>query len=208
MLNLFLKKFAGGTKSDRDIKAIMPVIEKTKKEYERISRLDNDGLRQMTQDFRRRIAESVRDEEAQIEAIRQRIDAEYEMDIDEKENLYKQLDSLEKQAYDKTQEVLNAIIPEAFSVIKETGKRFKENETVAVTATDFDRDLAARKGNVNIVDGKAYWDNRWMAGGNMITWDMVHYDVQLIGVWFFIRVKLPRWPPVKEKRWLRHCQSI
>ncbi|MBK7213439.1 MAG: preprotein translocase subunit SecA [Bacteroidales bacterium] len=181
MLNLFLKKFAGGTKSDRDIKAIMPVIEKTKKEYERISRLDNDGLRQMTQDFRRRIAESVRDEEAQIEAIRQRIDAEYEMDIDEKENLYKQLDSLEKQAYDKTQEVLNAIIPEAFSVIKETGKRFKENETVAVTATDFDRDLAARKGNVNIVDGKAYWDNRWMAGGNMITWDMVHYDVQLIG---------------------------
>ena len=181
MLNLLLKKFAGGTKSDRDIKAIMPTIEKTRKEYERISKLDNDGLRLMTADFRRRIAEAVTRQEEEIATIRQRIDAEYDMDIDEKEALYKQLDALEKEAYDNTQETLNEILPEAFSVIKETARRFKENETVEVTATDFDRDLAARKGNVNIADDKAFWDNRWTAGGNTITWDMVHYDVQLIG---------------------------
>ena len=145
MLNLLLKKFAGGTKSDRDIKAIMPTIEKTRKEYERISKLDNDGLRLMTADFRRRFSEAVIRQEEEIATIRQRIDAEYDMDIDEKETLYKQLDALEKEAYDNTQETLNEILPEAFSVIKETARRFKENETVEVTATDFDRDLAARK---------------------------------------------------------------
>jgi preprotein translocase subunit SecA len=181
MLNLLFKKFAGGTKSDRDIKTIMPVIDKSKKEYERISQLDNDGLRQMTRDFKARIAEAVRSEEEQISALRLRVDTEYEMDIDEKETLYKQVDALEKEAYDKTQLVLSQILPEAFAVVKETAKRFKENETVVVAAMDFDRDLAARKGNVNIVEDKAYWDNRWMAGGNTITWDMVHYDVQLIG---------------------------
>jgi len=181
MLNLLFKKFAGGTKSDRDIKSIMPVIEKSKKEYDRITQLSNDELRQMTLEFKDRIAEAVRGEEEQIAAIRERIDTEFDMDIDEKETLYKQIDTLEKEAYDKTQETLTAIVPEAFSVVKETAKRFKENEKVEVTATDFDRDYAAKKGNVNIEGDKAYWDNRWMAGGNMITWDMVHYDSQLIG---------------------------
>jgi len=181
MLNFLFKKFAGGTKSDRDIKSIMPVIEQSKKEYEKIKLLDNDGLRDMTLDFKKRIAESIKEEEAQIQAIRNRLDTEYDMDIDEKEALYKELDAIEKQAYEKTQASLNQILPEAFSVVKETARRFKENETVVVTATEFDRDLAAVKGNVNIIEDKAYWDNRWMAGGNMITWDMVHYDVQLIG---------------------------
>jgi preprotein translocase subunit SecA len=181
MLNLIFKKLAGGTKSDRDIKAIMPVIEKSKKEYERISRLSNDELRDMTDRFRERIQQEVHEQEEQIAAIRARIEAEYDMDIDEKEELYKQVDALEKESYEKTQSILNDILPEAFSVIKETGRRFKENETVEVRARDFDRDLAARKGNVNIENDRAYWDNRWMAGGNMITWDMVHYDVQLIG---------------------------
>ena len=181
MLNLIFKKFAGGTKSERDIKAIMPVIDKSKKEYEKIMLLSNDELRQKTLEFKSRIAEAVRDEEEQIAAIRTRIDTEYEMDIDEKEALYKQLDALEKESYDKTQSVLGQILPEAFAVIKETARRFKENDTVEVTAMDFDRDLAAHKGNVNIIGDKAYWDKKWMAGGNMITWDMVHYDVQLIG---------------------------
>jgi len=181
MLNFIFKKFAGGTKSDRDIKSILPVIEKSKKEYEKIVQLDNDGLRAKTAEFRNRIAEEIRDEESKIQAIRLRIDTEYDMDIEEKETLYKELDELEKESYNKIQEVLGLIAPEAFAVVKETGRRFKENETVEVTATDFDRDLAARKGNVNIAGDKAYWDNKWMAGGNMITWDMVHYDVQLIG---------------------------
>ncbi len=181
MLNFLLKKFAGGTKSERDIKVILPFVEKSKKEYERITHLSNDELRAMTPGFRKRIQDAVREEEEKIAAIRARIDSEYDMDIEVKEELYKEIDTIEKQAYDKTQDMLNQILPEAFAVIKDTARRFKENETVVVTATDFDGDLAARKGNVNIVEDKAYWDNRWMAGGNTITWDMVHYDVQLIG---------------------------
>ena len=98
-----------------------------------------------------------------------------------KEKLWKKVDDLEKQTYEKTQEILNEILPEAFSVVKETARRFKENEIVEVTANDFDKDLAATREHVNIVNGKAQYKNQWMAGGNLITWDMVHYDVQLVG---------------------------
>lgn len=181
MLNFFFKKLAGGTKSEKDIKVIMPLIVNSNKEWEHIAMLDTDGLRHKTVEFRKKIADTVAPEEQKIADIKNRIDAEYDMDIDEKEQLYQQIDELEKDAYKKTQEVLMEILPEAFAVIKETARRFKENETLIVTATDFDRDLAARKDHVNIVDNKAYWDNRWMAGGNMIKWDMAHYDVQLIG---------------------------
>lgn len=181
MLNFFFKKLAGGTKSDRDISVIMPLIEKSNKEWERIAMLDTDGLRHKTIEFRKKITDTVAQEERKISDIKNRIELEYDMDIDEKEQLYHEIDELEKEAYKKTQDVLLEILPQAFAVIKETARRFKENETLIVTATDFDRDLAARKDHVNIVDHKAYWDNRWMAGGNMIKWDMAHYDVQLIG---------------------------
>ncbi len=103
------------------------------------------------------------------------------MNIDDKEKYYEEIDKLEKLTYQKTQDILNQILPEAFSVMKETAKRFTDNETIEVAATQMDRDLAARMDNVNIVGDKAYFDNKWMAGGNMIQWNMVHYDVQLIG---------------------------
>jgi preprotein translocase subunit SecA len=180
MLNTFLKKFLG-TKSDKDIKAIAPILDETLKAYEIISKLSNDQLREKTTEFKRRIAEAISGEEAEMAAIKQRIDSEYDIDIEEKEKLYETIDLLEKECYRKTQETLNKILPEAFSVMKETARRFKENETVEVTASQMDRDLAAHKANINIVGDKAVWDNHWIAGGNMITWDMVHYDVQLIG---------------------------
>ena len=101
--------------------------------------------------------------------------------MEEKERSWKKVDDLEKQIYDKTQEILNEILPEAFSVMKETAKRFKDNKIIEVTANDFDRELAAKSDHINIVGAKAHYSNEWMAGGNLITWDMVHYDVQLIG---------------------------
>jgi len=180
MLNSILKKFLG-TKSEKDIKGLSPVAEETKKVYPAISQLSNDELRVKTVEFKERIANAIADEETQIASIKQRIDAEDDLDIEEKEKLYNSIDQLEKVCYQKTQDALNEILPEAFAVIKETARRFKENETVEVTATQMDRDLAARKDNINIVGDKALWDNRWVAGGNMITWDMVHYDVQLLG---------------------------
>ncbi|HNX43055.1 MAG TPA: preprotein translocase subunit SecA [Bacteroidales bacterium] len=181
MLNYIFKMFAGGTKSERDIKAIMPLVEKAKQEYQQIVRLSNDELRAKTVEFREQIARAIEQEESEIAVLRLRLDTEYEMDIEEKEELYKKIDNLEKESYRKTQDTLMEILPAAFAVMKDTARRFMENETVEVTAQQFDRDLAARRDNVNIAGEKAYWDNRWMAGGNMVTWDMVHYDVQLIG---------------------------
>lgn len=181
MLNSFLKMISGGTKSDRDIKNIMPLVEKAKAEFEKIQSLDNDGLRAMTAEFRQKIAENVQAERDEIDSIKARIETDFDIDIEEKEDLYKRIDFLDKEEYRKTQDTLMEILPAAFAVVKETARRFSENEKLEVTATQFDRDQAARKDSVNIVGDKAYWDNKWMAGGNMITWDMVHYDVQLIG---------------------------
>ncbi len=170
-----------GNKSQRDIKEISPLLEATKLAYQSITLLSNDELRAKTQEFRDRIAEYVADERNQMAEFKERIDNEADMDVDEKELLYQQIDKLEKAEYDKIQEVLLEILPEAFSVVKETAKRFKENEKVEVSVMPWDRDLAARRDSVNITGDKAYYDNKWMAGGTMITWDMVHYDVQLIG---------------------------
>ena len=184
MANFLSKLF--GTKSDRDLKEVKPFLDATLKIYPEIQKLDNDQLRAKTIEFKERIRKEVEAEENELASLRQRIEEEYDMPVVEKEELYKRIDKLEKESYDKTQKVLNEILPEAFSVVKETARRFAENSEVVVTATDHDRELAVKRDNVNIVTGpdgqdKAVYKNQWMAGGNMITWDMVHYDVQLIG---------------------------
>ncbi|HOF80574.1 MAG: preprotein translocase subunit SecA [Bacteroidales bacterium] len=180
MIKNILKSFFG-TKADKDIKEITPVLNDILKAYETIKNLSNDELRGKTISFRKNIAEYIAEEENKIQKIKQQLENEPDLDADEKEKLYDEMDRLEKVSYDKSQEILNKILPEAFAVIKETARRFKENDEVIVTATDMDRDLAASLDNVNIVGDKAHYKNQWMAGGNMIKWDMVHYDVQLIG---------------------------
>lgn len=179
MLGIF-KKFMG-TKSERDLKELAPQVGKIPAVYEKITLLSNDELRAKTQEFRDKIFESVEEEENEIKALKDRLENEPDLDVDEKEKLYNEIDRLDKKQYDKTQDMLMEILPEAFAVMKETAKRFVENEWVEVTATQMDRDMAAFKDNVQIRGDKALWRNSWMAGGNMITWDMVHYDVQLIG---------------------------
>ncbi|MBE0637921.1 MAG: preprotein translocase subunit SecA [Bacteroidales bacterium] len=180
MLGKIIKQLFG-TKADKDMKEIDPLLNEILTAYETIKTLSNDELRAKTFSFRQQIATHIADEENKIVEIRKRIEAEIDLPMDEKEKLYNEIDRLEKTSYEKTQDILNQILPEAFSVIKETAKRFKENDEVVVTATQFDRDLAARYDHVNIVGDKAHYKNQWMAGGNLITWDMVHYDVQLIG---------------------------
>ena len=168
-----------GDKSSRDIKEINPILSKIKSAYEEISQLSNDGLREKTIEFRKRIADAVAGEMAKIEEVKLKI--EEEEDIMEREKLWEQIDKIEKEAYKITQDMLDEILPEAFSVMKETAKRFKENKEVIVTATDMDRELALKKDSIIIDGDKAHYKNQWLAGGNIITWDMVHYDVQLIG---------------------------
>ncbi|MDD2630895.1 MAG: preprotein translocase subunit SecA [Bacteroidales bacterium] len=180
MFKTVLKKLVGN-KADRDLKAINPILTATLKAYETIKDLSNDELRAKTQEFKARIAEHIQPETTQIAELKLQIENDPDMDVDQKEKMYEEIDKLETTSYEKTQEILGKVLPEAFSVMKETARRFKDNETVEVTATQMDRDLAARYDHVNIVDNKTYFDNRWMAGGNMIKWDMVHYDVQLIG---------------------------
>ena len=182
MANFLSKLF--GTKSQRDLKEVQPYLDAALKAYPAIQTLSNDELRAKTLEFKQRIQDEIREEEEELAALRGRIEAEYDMPIDEKEELYKRIEKLEKVSYDKTQEMLNKILPEAFAVVKETARRFAENSEVVVTANDHDRELAVRRDNVTIESGNpdtAHYKNQWMAGGNLITWDMVHYDVQLIG---------------------------
>ncbi len=176
----FLKKLMGD-KATRDMKAINPIVQQIHKAYETIKDLSNDELRSKTYEFKNKIKEYLAEEENKIKELQSQIDNNPDIDTEEKEKIYNQIDKLKKQSYEKSQEILDKILPEAFAVMKETARRFKENDEVVVTANEFDGELAAKMDNVYIKDGKAHYKNQWMAGGNLITWDMVHYDVQLFG---------------------------
>ncbi len=170
-----------GDKDVRDKKTITPYVNRIKDAYENIKNLSNDELRAKTLEFKQKIADYIADEENEISTLKQQVEDNFEIDIDEKENIYEKLDKLQSQSYKKTQEILDKLLPEAFSVIKETSRRFKDHKEVEVTANDWDRDMASKLENVYIKGDKAYYKNQWMAGGNIITWDMVPYDVQLYG---------------------------
>ena len=176
----FLKKLFGD-KASRDNKALEPILQKTLKAYEEIVKLDIDSLRHKTQEFKEYIKNKTAAEVAEIAELKAKAEANPDMDPDEKEKLYNQIDKLEKQELDHIEEALNEILPEAFSVVKAAAKYFCEHETVEVNATDLDRELASKYEHVTIQGDKAYYKNSWMAGGNMVTWDMVHYNCQIIG---------------------------
>ena len=179
MANFLAKLF--GTKYDRDLKALRPVVEHVAEAYADIQKLSNDELRGKTIQFRDIIHQTIREDEERIADIKKTLEEHYEMPVNEKEELYKEIEHLEKKSYETTQKVLDDILPEAFAVMKETARRFKENETIEVTATDLDREIAAYRECVTIEGDKAIYQTSWMAGGNMIKWDMCHFDVQLMG---------------------------
>ncbi len=181
MLSL-IKKFLGN-KSERDIKVLTPFAEKIYAAYEIISKLSNNELRAKTIEFKDKIKAYIEQEEKEIKELRDKIEADIDnaIDINEKEKIYSRIDELDKKITKKIEEILNELLPEAFSVMKETAKRFKEHDVVEVTATDMDKDMAAKRESIEIKGDTALYHNKWMAGGNMITWDMVHYNVQLIG---------------------------
>lgn len=179
MLKLITKIF--GTKSDRDLKELYPYVGKINAEFAKLKDLSDDELRQQTADLKAVIKERLAPIDQQSEAIRQRIDANPDMDINEKDSLFKQIDALEVQSDQKLEDVLLEILPRAFAIVKETGRRYTENGQLVVTANLHDRFVASRKSNVIIDGDKAIWKNTWNVMGQPITWNMVHYDVQLIG---------------------------
>ena len=178
MLGILSKLF--GNKSDRDIKIIQPLVEKTKEEYAKLSVLSNDELRQKTADFKARISEFLNQIDNEIADVRLKADAA-DLPINEKTAIYDELDKLQKDRDKELEKILMEILPEAFAVMKDTARRFTENKTLEVTATQADRELAARKQNVVIQGDKAIHHNTWLAAGTEVTWNMIHYDVQLIG---------------------------
>ncbi len=179
MLGFISKLF--GSKSERDVKSIQPLVEKIKGEFAKLENLSNDELRAKTLDFKAKIAQGLSAIDEQIQAIKSDIDSAPDMDVNQKVELYTRVDKLEKDRNKELEVILLDILPSAFAVVKETARRLAGNPALEVTATDFDRQLAARKNNVVIKGDKALHSNTWIAAGNQVTWNMVHYDVQLIG---------------------------
>lgn len=169
-----------GNKAERDMKELRPYLEKIKAEYEKIKVLSNDELRAKTLELKAIIKNRIQGDKDEITRLKDEIEND-DLDYEEKEKLYDKVDKIEKDIQQKLEDVLNEILPVAFSVMKDTARRFFENETIEVTATDFDRELAINHDFVDIKGDKAFYHNHWNAGGNEITWDMVHYDCQLIG---------------------------
>ncbi len=168
-----------GNKSTRDLKKITPIVNQIKAIYPEIDALDIDALRQRTADIRQQLNDSVQDKRDEIERIKAEIES---LDYEEREPLWKKVDDIQKEILDVLEDKLNEVLPTVFAIVKSTARRFAENETITVTATQLDRDLAAQgKDFVTIEGDKAIYTTHWIAGGNDMKWDMVHYDVQLIG---------------------------
>ena len=178
MLGKILKLFVGD-KSKKDLKLINPIIEKIHSFEQEMNGLSNDELRGQTIIFKKDIQNAISDINLEIEKIKNEIDDIN--DFDKKEELFNQIDKLNEDAYKVSEETLNEILPKAFAVVKETAKRFVENKEVIVEANDYDFELSSTKDYIQIKDNKSYWKNTWDAAGKNIVWDMIHYDVQLVG---------------------------
>jgi len=177
--NKFLKSLFGD-KSARDMRLIQPLVEKVKEAYPAIEALSNDELRAKTKEIQQYVQQSAKAQKDQIEELKATIE---DTPLDEREAIFNQIDKLDKEALEIYEKALNEVMPVAFSIVKETARRFAQNEETIVTATDFDRDLAANpaKDFITIDGDKAIYHNHWTAGGNDLKWEMIHYDVQLFG---------------------------
>ena len=169
-----------GDKSTRDMKLILPFVEKVKAVSPQIESLDNDALRQRTKTLQQQVQDSANEQKAKIAALKATIE---DTPIDERADIFAQIDKIEKEVLDIYEKALDEVMPEVFAIVKETARRFAQNEETVVTATDFDRELAAdpKKDFITIDGDKAIYHNHWTAGGNDLKWEMVHYDVQLFG---------------------------
>ena len=178
MLGKILKLFVGD-KSKKDLKLINPIIEKIHSFEKEMNGLSNDELRGQTLIFKKEIQNATSDINLEIEKIKNEIDDIN--DFDKKEELFNQIDKLNEDAYKISEKTLNKILPKAFAVVKETAKRFVENKEIIVETNDYDLELSTTKDYIQIKNNKSYWKNTWDAAGKNIVWDMIHYDVQLVG---------------------------
>ncbi|KYP15000.1 preprotein translocase subunit SecA [Flavihumibacter sp. CACIAM 22H1] len=177
----FIQKLFGGSKSEKDVKAIQPLLAKANEYFAAYQSLSNDQLRAKSQEFKDRIQQHLVAINEEIGQLSAQAEALPFSDFAGKDAIYQEIDKLKKKRNDKIEEILKEIAPEAFAVVKETGRRFKEQSTIVSAATDLDRQLAVKKNYIKIEGDQAHYSNTWTAGGGSVTWNMVHYDVQLIG---------------------------
>ncbi|HNP17901.1 MAG TPA: preprotein translocase subunit SecA [Fulvivirga sp.] len=179
MLKLIAKVF--GTKSNKDIKKIMPIVEEINSEFAKLSSISDQELRESTRTVRAQIDDHLKEIDGEIAALHKKVDDHPDLGINEKEEIFNEIDALEEKRNKDLEVVLLEVLPKAFAIIKETARRFKENEKLEVEATLMDKTIAASKANVQITGETAIWHNKWLAAGTEVTWDMVHFDEQLIG---------------------------
>ncbi|QQR96911.1 MAG: hypothetical protein IPK18_08280 [Sphingobacteriales bacterium] len=182
MLNIINKGLSKifGSKSNRDIKSIQPIVSQINAAFEQLKSLSNDELRGKTYEFKNRIHKYLSEFDAKINELSEKAEEE-NIEINEKEVLFNEIDKLKKGRNEAIEEILLEILPEAFAVVKETSRRFTENKEIIATATDLDKDLSVKHQHININGNQVVYQNSWMAAGSEIVWNMVHYDVQLIG---------------------------
>ena len=176
-----LSKLFGGNKSEKDVKLIEPIVAKINQNFQQYQSLSHDELRAKTLEFKARIKDYLKDIDTVIETKKQAAEDLPEAEIQGRDTIYQEVDQLKKDRDKKIEEILEQLLPEAFAVVKETARRFKENTELEVTATQHDRDLSVKKEYIKIEGDKAIYKNSWTAGGGLVTWNMMHYDVQLIG---------------------------
>nr|WP_298392392.1 preprotein translocase subunit SecA [Hydrotalea sp.] len=176
-----MSKILGGNKSEKDVQKILPIVQKINEFYEQYHTLSNDALRNKTIEFKAKIKTHLAETDEEIAQLQQNADGLPATEIHEKDKLYHRLDKLKKDRDKHIETALNEILPEAFAVVKETARRFKDNETLVATASELDRELSVKKDYITIRNNEVVYNNTWMAAGGKVVWNMLHYDVQLIG---------------------------
>ena len=170
-----------GNKADKDVKGLEPFVGKINSEFIKLENLSHDELRSKTITFKNKVNDYLSDIDQQIADLKSEIKKSSAHEIDRREDAYDKIDILEKERDEKLEDILNEILPEAFAVVKETARRFTVNEKITAKATDYDRNLATTKPHINIINDEVVYDTTWEAAGQEVSWNMIHYDVQLIG---------------------------
>lgn len=176
-----IAKIFGGTKTEKDLKEIAPYVGKINSEFDQLKTISDDELRGKTKELKGTIKEHLKSIDDELEKLQKQVEEATDLDVHQKEDIFSQIDKLEEERDKELEKVLLDILPQAFAVVKETSRRLAENEKLTVTASDYDREVAAKKPNVEINGSTAIWHNKWKAAGTDVVWNMVHYDVQLIG---------------------------
>ena len=176
-----IAKIFGGSAQERSLKELQPIVEEINTHFQSFASLSHDELRGKTNEFRKRIADYLKDIDTEIQEKNEKVESLPNEAVLEKEEIYEEITNIEKSRDEKLEEILEELLPEAFAVVKESARRFTENETIESTATELDRELATEFQNIRVEGDSVFYANEWEAAGGMIKWNMVHYDVQLIG---------------------------